>query len=188
MIASPIKLWAGAFYLANKIFFSRAERSQNQEKKRINKILSWTVYLIGLPAWVYILYTGNDIIAAFVEMAGAFSMATGLILAIKRKGRPPKWFYWIALVITSIGIGLSFYKLRGLSSYTQILELGLALGFLIGTFLLGVKDNFKGYLWFILMNGCCAALMLARTNPILFAQQLASIFFVLDAYRIRKRR
>jgi len=65
-----LQIWAGIFYLFNKIFFSQAERSKNNNLKRNWRIWSWVVYLIGLPAWVIIFVTEHNWIAAAIETGG----------------------------------------------------------------------------------------------------------------------
>ncbi len=77
------QIWGGVFYLLNKIFFSISERKGNEERKRKWKIAAWSVYLIGLPGWLYILTSSKAWIVASVELCGAPSMIVGLAAAIK---------------------------------------------------------------------------------------------------------
>ncbi len=49
MIETALQLWAGGFYLANKVLFSLAERNF-KERERTWRISSWSAYLIGVPA------------------------------------------------------------------------------------------------------------------------------------------
>lgn len=136
MLSSFLQIWGGVFYLLNKIFFSRVERSASERKKRLWRIWSWIVYLIGLPGWVIIFVIERNWIAAALETGGVPSMFMGLVIALKGKGKEPKWLNYISLVAMFVGISFSLYDFGGLTSITQILELGIVAGFLTGTYLL----------------------------------------------------
>ena len=84
------------------------------------------------------------------------------------------------------GLGLSLYEFRGINTLNQFLELGIAAGFLMGTYLLA-KDNAHGYFWLMLGNVSCASLMGIQGFLILMIQQLISFVFVTDAYLVRRR-
>jgi len=185
MFESLLQFWGGSFYLLNKIFFSQAERNNDQEKIRFWRINSWIVYLIGLPAWVIIFLSERNWIAASVEGSGALAMIIGLIIAIRGKGKEPKWFDYIARLAIVVGITYSLYDFGGITTVTQLLEIGVTIGFLFGTYQLA-KQNPTGYLWFLLMNSSNAILMLVQNYPWLFVQQLISLGFVLDAFRVQK--
>jgi len=75
--------------------------------------------------------------------------------------------------------------LAALIPFNQWLEIGLVGGFLIGTYL-PAKEHTSGYLWYVLMHVCCAVLMLRQGYAWLFAQQLVSLGFIVDAYRITR--
>jgi hypothetical protein len=78
-------LWGG-FYLLNKIFLSFSEHARNQGNEtwaRKWRIAAWAVYLAGLPAWIIILVSWRDWIAASVEASGAPAMLLGLVLALR---------------------------------------------------------------------------------------------------------
>ena len=49
------------------------------------------------------------------------------------------------------------------------------------------KDNVKGYLWLMLGNVSCAALMEIEGFYILMGQQITSLIFVTDAYLVKFR-
>lgn len=174
--------WAGFFYLCNKISLLFAEKNRNKPKERKWRISAWTVYLIGLPAWVIIFISGRNWIAATLEAGGAPAMLLGLVLAIKRieKGTV-KWLDYIALFAVIVGIGYSLYDYRGLNTITQGLELSMVIGFLVGTYLLA-KKKVNGYLFFMLMNGSNTVLMLLENHPWLVVQQIISIGFVISAF------
>jgi len=177
-----LQWWAGGFYLLNKIFFSRAERTQDQIKKRRWKIASWAVYLVGLPAWVYIFYYKKDWIAFYVEISGAVIMLLGLLVAWMGIKKAPKWFVLIGLVAALIGMKYSFQDFGIMATPEQWLELGISIGFLVGMLLLAFERR-SGYLWFVLMNICCGLLMYRQDHQWLALQQGISLFFVLDAWR-----
>ncbi|MCP5003829.1 MAG: hypothetical protein GY941_07740 [Planctomycetes bacterium] len=181
-----LQIWGGIFYLLNKIFFSRAERSNSEQLKRSWRIRSWLVYLAGLPAWVIVFTSEHNWIAASVESGGAPAMLVGLIIAWKGHGKEPKWLDYLARFSVLIGLILSFYEVGGLKTLNQFLELGIASGFLMGTYMLA-KDNAYGYFWLILGNVSCAGLMGIEGFIILMVQQLVSLIFVTDAYLARKK-
>lgn len=172
-----LELWGGLFYLLNKIFFSVFEKTQ----RKILQILSWAVYLIGLPAWVIIFIQEKNWIAASIESAGALSMILRLTRSIRGKEATPKILNTITGIFVVMGIGYSAYDLGGLHHFTQFLELSMTTGFLLGTYLLA-RENNKGYLFFLLMNASNAILMLQEKRDILMIQQIVSMFFVLYAW------
>lgn len=174
-----LQLWGGLFFLANKIFFSLSERS---EEKRFWKIRSWIVYLVGLPAWVTIFVLEHNWIAASIETAGALAMILGLVNALRgEEGDAPKWLDWLVRVAIVLGISVSLYDFGGLNKFTQWLELSMVTGYLIGTYTLA-KRNPAGYKWFMLMNASNAILMGVQDYTWLMIQQLVSLGFVVDAY------
>lgn len=186
MFHTFLQFWGGLFYLLNKIFFSRAERS-GKEAKQVWRIRSWAVYLIGMPAWVIIFVSEQNWMAAAVEAGGATAMILGFVTALRGVGREPRWLNWIARAAAVIGIGYSLYDFGGLTELTQVLELGIVTGFLIGTFFLA-RQLPSGYLWFLLMNASNATLMGIQNYPWLVLQQIVSFGFVADAYLMQRRR
>lgn len=172
-----LELWGGLFYLLNKIFFAVFEKTQ----QKILQILSWLVYLVGLPAWVIIFIQEKNWIAASIESAGALSMILGLTRSIRGKEGTPKMLNTITGIFVLIGMGYSAYDLGGLHRFTQFLELSMTIGFLVGTYLLA-RENNKGYLFFLLMNMSNAVLMFQEERNILMAQQIVSMLFVLYAW------
>ena len=184
MVDLPLQIWGGVFYLLNKIFFSRAERSKNQRLRRVWRIRSWIVYLAGLPAWVVVFISEHNWIAAGVESGGAPAMTIGLIIAWRGHGNEPKWLDYVAKLSVLIGLALSFYEFGGIKTLNQALELGIAAGFLMGTYMMA-KDKVQGYFWLMLGNVSCASLMGLEGFFVLMAQQTVSLFFVTDAYLAR---
>jgi hypothetical protein len=186
MFDLTLQIWGGIFYLLNKIFFSRTERSTCIQLKRRWRIRSWLVYIAGVPAWVIIFISEHNWIAAAVESGGAPAMLVGLIVAWRGRGEEPKWLDYFARFSVLIGLVLSFYESGGFRTLNQLLELGIAAGFLMGTYMMA-KDNIHGYFWLMLGNVSCASLMGIEGYFVLTAQQLVSLMFVTDAYLIRKR-
>jgi len=177
-----LEVLGGSLYLANKILFCVKERSRNQRKWHI---LSWTAYLLGLPLILVLFSLERDWIVVGVEAGGAPAMAMGLVIALRGKGKEPRWLDRAAILAVFLGIAGSAYDFGGITKTTQLLELSLSIGFLLGTYRLA-KENSDGYLWFLLMNSSCAALAWAQDLHFIFVQQLASLVFVFDAY-IRTR-
>ncbi len=175
-----LQLWGGSFYLLNKIFLAMAE-GQGDRTKRQLRILGWVVYLLGVPAWVMILIGKHNWIAASIEAGGVPAMLFGLFNVYQNKTAPNRVMDALTSAITYafiiMGACYSLYDYGGLVAVTQMLEISAMTGFLLGSYLLA-KNNPKGWLLFMLMNGSMAALMLIQHKPILTVQQLVSLGFV----------
>ena len=181
-----LQVWGGAAYLTHKICLSRAERSADSKANRRWRLWSWTVYLAGLPAWVAVFLAERNWIAATVEAGGAPAMAVGLIIALRGHGGAPRWLDHLARFAVVAGLGASLLDFGGITTISQVIELAIAAGFLMGTYLLA-KDRMHGYFWFMLGNVSCALLMGIQGYLILMLQQMVSLGFVIDAYRMRRR-
>jgi len=187
MIDISLQLWGGLLYLLNKVFFSQAERSKTLNDRQLWRIRSWIVYLAALPAWVVIFVSRQNWIAAGVESGGAPAMLVGLLIAWRGHGTNPKGLDTLAKLSVLAGLTLSIYEFGGIKTITQFLELGIAAGFLMGTYLMA-KDKAQGYVWLMLGNISCSALMGIEGFFILMAQQLISLAFVTDAFLARKKK
>lgn len=181
---------AAVFYLLQKIFLSLAERARYRKADTIAqhwRVVSWIVYLIGLPAWVIIFVFWHNWIAAFVEASGLPAMLLGLVIAWRgSKERSPPWLTRIAWVCAGLGLLVSLYDFGGMRTFNQWLEVILSASFLIGTLQLA-HGHAMGYLWYVLMHVACGWLMWIQGYPWLFAQQIASLIFILDAYLMSRR-
>jgi hypothetical protein len=177
-----LQIWGGGCYLLNKIFLSRSE---GKVDGRTVRIWGWAVYLLGLPAWVIILVMKRDWMAATIEAGGAPAMLLGLMAAMKGLERAPrlltKLSEWFAYALILLGIAYSLYDYHGLTAVSQLLEIGVMAGFLIGTDRLA-KHKTSGWLWFMVMNTSMGLLMWSQANPILAGQQLISLCFVISGY------
>ncbi len=187
MTALLLEIWGGACYLLNKVGFSRAERGMTPEGQRAWRIRSWIVYLAGLPAWVTVFCIEHNWIAAAVESGGAPAMVCGLVIALKGRGKEPRWLDRLAMGSVVLGLVLSCWDYGGIRTLNQILELLIAAGFLLGTYLTA-RQRLDGYYWLMLGNVTCAALMGRQGYVILAIQQLVSLGFVIDAWCARKRK
>ena len=108
-------------------------------------------------------------------------MLVGLIIAWRGRGTEPIWLDNLAKASVLLGLAISVYEFGGIKTMRQFLELGIAAGFLMGTYLMA-KDDAKGYLWLMVGNVSCASLMGVEGYFILMAQQLVSLAFVTDAF------
>jgi len=175
-----LQIWGGGFYLFNKIFFALAEDKEPDTKRRY-KISGWIIYLLGVPAWVIILVSKHDWIAAAIEAGGVPAMLLGLLTVYQNRTSPHKGFDRLTALFTYaaliLGVGYSIYDFGGLTSFSQLLEIGVMIGFLAGSYLLA-KNNRCGWLFFMLMNISMGTLMLLQHKPILAAQQGLSLGFV----------
>lgn len=181
-----LQVWGGGLYLLNKIFFALAEGRQETLQRKL-RILGWVVYLLGVPAWVIILVSKHDWIAAAIEAGGVPAMLFGLLNACRNTDTAGKTLDLIAALFTYaalvLGVGYSLYDYRGLTSGSQILEIGVMIGFLLGSYLLAKKNTY-GWLFFMLMNGSMASLMLLQQKPLLTIQQLVSLCFVIYGFTV----
>lgn len=185
-----LQLWGGSFYLINKILFALAENKKEDLKRKL-KLFSWAIYILGVPAWVIILIGKHNWIAASIEAGGVPSMLFGLYNVYKNAEVPNRTFDKVASLFTFgsiiVGVGYSLLDYGGISSISQVLEIGVMLGFLLGSYLLA-KNNRKGWLFFMLMNGSMATLMLIQHKPLLAFQQIASLIFVVYGYFLSTRK
>ena len=180
MVVFLLQIWGGLFYLLNKIFFSRMERSRDTRIKQMWRSRSWCVYLAGLPAWIIVFVMEHNWIAAAVESGGAPAMISGLIAAHKGRGKEPGWLDGLARLTIGAGLLLSVLEFGGIRTLSQFLELGIAAGFLMGTYM-AAKQRIQGYGWLMLGNVTCAALMGIQGYYVLMGQQMVSLVFVADA-------
>jgi len=181
-----LQIWGGGFYLSNKILLAIAEgRSKNS--KRLFKLAGWLIYILGVPAWVIILISQQNWIAASIEVGGVPSMLLGLYNVYNKKEGSSKRLDVIALSVTyaslALGVGYSILEYGGINSVTQLLEIGVMIGFLLGSYFLAKNRSF-GWLFFMLMNGSMALLMFTQNKPILSIQQLLSLCFVAYGYTL----
>ena len=181
-----LQAWGGGCYLFNKIFFALAE-GRPAASKRTLRCIGWGLYIVGVPAWVIILAGKHNWIAAAIEAGGIPAMFLGLHNAwygAKASNRTLDRFAatttYAALLL---GVAYSLYEYGGLTTLTQLLEVGVMIGFLIGSYLLARK-NIYGWLFFVLMNGSMATRMLLQHKPLLTLQQLVSLGFVLYGFTI----
>lgn len=180
---------AGGCYLLQKVFLSVAERAAQNKNGALAarrwRIWAWAIYIVGLPPWLVLFAGWHNWIAACVEASGGPAMVLGLVVAIQDgKQHTPRWLIITAWVCAGFGLACSLYDFGGLHTSNQWLEIGLTLGFLIGTNDLAV-GRARGYLWYILMHVACGALMWIQNSPWLVAQQAISLVFIIDAYRTR---
>ena len=178
-----LQIWGGIFYLANKIFFSLSETDDNHRKIKF-KLIAWSVYLIGVPAWVVLLVGRHDWIAASIEASGVPSMMLGWYKTCFQKEASnvvEKFVKYITYISIVIGLSISIYHYGGIVSFSQWLEIGVTVGFLLGSYLM-TQQNPNGYLFFMLMNLSMALLMAFEGRTILIVQQLISLLFVIYGY------
>ena len=175
------QVWGGGFYLTNKILLAIAEGKPHNLSRWL-KLIGWCIYILGVPAWVIILVAKQNWIAASIEAGGVPSMLLGLYSVYKNSRTTPRRLGLLAKSVTylaiALGVGYSLYAHAGINSVTQLLEIGVMIGFLMGSYLLAMQ-RLSGWLFFIIMNGSMASLMSLQDKPILAIQQLVSLCFVL---------
>ena len=179
-----LQIWGGVFYLTNKICFALAEAEEKNRKRQL-KIIGWIIYILGVPAWVIILIIKHDWIAASIEAGGIPAMLFGLYNVYKNSEKSHRFFDIIASFFTYafiiFGTSYSLYDYGGITSISQLLEIGVMIGFLLGSYLLA-KNKIYGWLFFMLMNGSMGTLMIIQNKPILAFQQAVSFCFVVYGF------
>ncbi|MDX1341742.1 MAG: hypothetical protein R3227_05295 [Reinekea sp.] len=175
-----LQFWGGLFYLANKILFALAERQAKAQRRQL-KLIGWLVYILGVPAWVIIMIDHNNWIAAAIEAGGVPAMLLGLYNTYQGKLSASRLINHSVAAATyaAVAFGLIYSLLLngGVTSLSQVLELGIMTGFLLGSYFLA-KSNPVGWLFFMLMNLSMATLMGLQGKPILMTLQLLSFSFV----------
>jgi len=170
-----LQIWGGAGYFLAKVFLVRAEFI---EKNRILRLLGWFVYLLGLPAWVILLASRQDWIAAAIETAGVPAIMLGIVMTWKQSNNPNKIIDWGIRIFTCImiitGVLCSIYTFNGIRTLSQILEIIIIFGYLVSNYLLAKRNPFA---WLMFMVGLISMsiLMYIQDKPILCIQQIISL-------------
>ena len=170
-----LQYWGGAGYFFAKVLLVRAEFV---EKNRYLRIIGWVVYLLGLPAWVVLLVSKQDWIAASIEAAGVPAIMLGIVIAWKQNSNPNKIVDWSIRIFTGlmiiIGVLYSIYAFNGIRSFSQLLEIIIIFGYLVSNYLLAKRNPFA---WLMFMLGLISMsiLMYIQDKPILCIQQLVSL-------------
>ena len=180
-----LQIWGGGFYLLNKILFSVAETREAQVKRSL-KMAGWIIFILGMPPWLIILLGNNNWIIAATEVGAIPAMFLGLYNTYHNYNKTaPKLFTSFVTFCTyffiAVGLTCSIYVHGGITTVTQMLEVAVITGFLLGSYFLA-QNNSIGWLFFILMNISTAILMFIHDKPILMAQQLVSLGFVIYGY------
>jgi hypothetical protein len=173
-----LQIWGGAGALLAKIFLSHAEGVRDHRKWRI---AGWSLYILGLPAWVILLAGRQNWIAAANELGGGPSLLLGLVLAWTGRCKAHPAIDWGVRIFTYLVIALgtlySLYIFGGITAFSQVLEIGVTVGFLLGSFLLAGRRP-SGWLLYALMIISMGTLMFLQGKMILIVQQGVSLVFV----------
>jgi len=170
-----LQLWGGIGYFLAKVLIVRAEFLKNDRNLRL---IGWTAYLLGLPAWVILLVSRQNWIASAIETAGVPAIILGIVMTWKQSNNPNKYIDWSIRVFTCImillGVTYSIYTFNGIRTFSQILEILIIFGYLVSNYLLAKRNPFA---WLMFMVGLIsmAILMYIQDKPILCVQQLISL-------------
>jgi len=177
-----LQIWGGVFYLLAKILLAFAEGMNNDRKLRI---IGWLSYLFGVPAWVILLAGKSNWVVAAVEFGSAPSMILGIVTAWKQNIQVNKIFDVFVKIFTFfmiiLGTVYSIYQFHGITAFSQVLEILITIGFLLGSYLLA-KNISIGWLLFALMCICMGTLMLIQDKTLLVFQQGISLLVVMSGY------
>ena len=173
-----LQYWGGVQYLLSKILIVRAEFLKNDRNVRL---AGWIAYLLGLPAWVILLASKQNWIAAASETAGIPSALFGIVLTWKQSTKPNKYIDWAIRIFTGVmivlGVIFSVYTFKGIRTFSQVLEIIIICGFLASNYLLAKRNPFA-WLVFMVVIICMGTLQLIQNKPILFIQQILSFITV----------
>jgi hypothetical protein len=177
-----LQIWGGIGYLLAKTVLAVAEGMENNRKLRI---IGWFSYLIGIPAWVILLAGKNNWVVAAIELGSVPSMILGIIIAWKQNIQINKVFDMFVKFFTFfmiiLGTVYSIYFFHGITTFSQILEIIITFGFLLGSNLLA-KSNPAGWLLYALMCTCMGILMLIQDKYLLVLQQGISLVVIIFGY------
>jgi hypothetical protein len=170
-----LQFWGGAGYFLAKVLLVRAEFV---EKNRNLRLAGWFVYLLGVPAWVILLASEQDWIAASIETAGVPAILLGIVMTWKQSAEANKKIDWSIRIFTGLmillGVSNSVYTFNGIRTLSQILEIIIIFGYLVSNYLLA-KRNPYAWLMFMTGLGSMSILMYIQDKPILCIQQLISL-------------
>ena len=170
-----LQYWGGVGYFLAKVLLVRAEFI---EKNRSLRLAGWFIYLLGLPAWVILLASRQNWIAAAIETAGVPAILLGIAMTWKQKINPNKVIDWSIKVFTClmivIGVSFSVYTFNGIRTFSQILEIIIIFGYLVSNYLLAKRNPFA-WLMFTVGLISMSLLMYIQNKPILCIQQLISL-------------
>jgi len=177
-----LQWWGGIGYLISKIFIVRSEFLENGRNSRL---IGWFAYLVGMPAWIFLLLSRQNWIASAVEIAGIPSVILGIVLTWKQSNNPNKYIdgsirVFIGLVIL-LGVVSSIYTFGGIRTFSQVLEILIIFGILISNYLLARKNPF-GWLTFTLGLTSTSILMYIQGKMVLCVQQLVSLIPVIIGF------
>lgn len=112
-------------------------------------------------------------------------MILGLVMAWNRLDQVRPWVDWGIKILTylmiAMGIAYSMYCFGGITAFSQVLEMGVTLGFLLGSYLLA-KKNPLGWLFLAEMLISMGTLMYSQDKPVLVFQQAISLVFVIHGF------
>jgi hypothetical protein len=126
-----LQMWGGIFYLLAKVFLAHAEGKECSDWR----IWGWIIYLLGIPPWAIILASNHNWIAMAVEIGGAPAIILGIIVATKQFRKVTLFIdrtiqAFVASLIAT-GAIYSIYDFHGITNVSQVLELGVTIGFLM---------------------------------------------------------
>ena len=183
-----LQIWGGACYILAKVILGISEGTIENKNLRVS---GWIIYLAGIPAWVILLVSKNNWIVAAVDISSIPSMIFGILIAKKPNMRYFHLFdifvKYFTITVIVLGASYSIYSFRGITSISQILEILVTIGFLLGAYLLA-KKNYLGWLLFALMIISMGALMFIDDRILLVLQQAISLIVVIYGFvKGRKR-
>lgn len=177
-----LQCWGGTGYFLSKVFIVRSLFAENDRNWRL---LGWFVYVAGLPAWVILLASRQNYIAAAIETAGLPAIMLGIAMTWKQASSPNRYADWCIRIFTVLmiilGTSYSIYTFNGIRAFSQILEIAIIFGYLVSNYLLAKRNP---YAWLMFMVGLTSMsiLMYIQGNMILCIQQIVSMIPVMVGF------
>jgi hypothetical protein len=181
-----VEIFAIFFYSISKMFFLLREIAGVRNDKlavRRWKIAAWATALIGLPFVTAILLSERDWIFGWLELVNAPVMTLGLVLAaLNIKLETPRWVDYATYAAMSIGFAWSAIDFGTLLSINQTLEAIAVFTFIPGNYLLVVREDRRGYLWYLAMFAAAGTLLYRQEHFWFAMQQVGSATAIAAAY------
>lgn len=180
----------GSLYLSSKTFLFSGELSKDEMKSKESRLLSWIFCLTAsMPIFFWFLNHGNYI-ASLIILASGFVAAIHILMTAMNWKESAKKTTIATCIIVATSLPFSLHEFQGITTQTQMIEIAMAVGFLFGTYLLGIRDV-RGHLGIAVMDVSSGALFFIQGYNLMAFQQAISVCLVIGTLFVnipRKKR